>query len=543
MSPGWAVVIVALAGVVITASVTWTAVVLDRNNERHLLEFQSHQAASVLAGSIVSLEAPLETALQVASATGGDTAQVARQLAVVTGTGAGSPFVSASLWERRGSTVAPVVSVGEAPRFDPSSAGAQAFVTRAFERGSFVVAGVPSGDPDRVAYAVAAPGDPTYAVYAERAIPTDRRVPVESTSAFAGLEFATYLGATTDTSDLATTDVPPGQLPLTGDTVREAIPFGDTDLTLVTSPQGPLGGTLGFDLPWILLVGGLLLTAATAAAAALLVRRRRDAERDARTIAGLYDRLDTLFGEQRSIAETLQRALLPAFLPEVPGLESAARYVAGAAGVDIGGDWYSLIPVDEHRFGFVVGDVMGRGVGAATIMARLRFTLRAYLVEGHPPEVALSMCSRHIDITTDEHFSTVLVGVADRRNRTVTLANAGHLAPLVVDDGGAAYVATPPGLPLGVRPTTYRPTTLTMAPGSTFLAFTDGLVERRGELIDVRLDRLARAAAVPAASLDGLLTALLVELVEDGAEDDIAILAFRWADDLPAGDGVSWSGR
>ena len=537
MTPGWAAAIVVVVGVVVTASVAWTAVVLERNNEHRLLQVQTHQAAAVLASTILSIEAPLKTSLQVASATGGDTGQVSRELAA--STGPGHLFTSASLWHRDGATLGPVVSVGTSPSLDPSSAAAQALVRSAFDRGSFVVTGIPAQQPQWVGYAVA---DPTsgYAVYAERAIPADRRVPVESASAFADLEFATYLGRTTDPSDLATTDVSPGQLPLTGDTARDTIPFGDTAITLVTSPMGPLGGTLGSELPWVLVVGGLLLTAATAAVAALLVRRRREAERDARTIAGLYDRLDTLFGEQRSIAETLQRALLPQYTPEVPGLEVAARYVAGAAGVDIGGDWYSLIPVDDHTFAFVVGDVMGRGVGAATIMARLRFTLRAYLLEGHPPEVALTMCSRHLDIVADEYFSTVLAGVGDTRTRQITLANAGHLNPLQVTGSGCAYIATALGPPLGIRQTTYAPATVTMPPGSTLLAFTDGLVERRGENIEDGMARLAAAADRPAPSLDGLLSGLLAELAQDGAEDDIAVLAFRWT----GGDaGVSPPGR
>jgi len=536
-TPGWAAAIVVMVGVVVTASVAWTAVVLERNNEHRLLQVQTHQAAAVLASSILSIEAPLETSVQVAAATGGDTGQVSRLL--MASTGPGRLFASASLWHRDGAGLVPVASVGTPPSLDPSSATARAFVGSAFDRGSFVVAGIPTQRPERVGYAVADPAS-GYAVYAERAIPADRRVPVESDSAFADLEFATYLGPTTHTSDLATTDVSPGRLPLTGDTARDTIPFGNTSITLVTAPMGPLGGTLGSELPWVLLVGGLLLTTATAAVAALLVRRRREAERDARTIAGLYDRLDTLFGEQRTIAETLQRALLPQYTPEVPGLQIAARYVAGAAGVDIGGDWYSLIPVDDHIFAFVVGDVMGRGVGAATVMARLRFTLRAYLLEGHPPDVALTMCARQLDITTDGHFATVLAGVGDTRTRQVTLANAGHLNPLQVTGSGCAYLATELGPPLGIRETTYAPATVTMPPGSTLLAFTDGLVERRGENIEDGMARLATAAGGPAPSLDGLLSGLVAELAQDGVEDDIAVLAFRWTGD---GAGVSSSGR
>ena len=175
-------------------------------------------------------------------------------------------------------------------------------------------------------------------------------------------ELRHHLGPTTRPSDLATTDLPVGQLPISGDTTSEAIPFGNATLTLIAGPRGQLGGALGAELPWIFLVAGVLLTIATAVTTEQLVRRRRLAEEDAQTIAGLYVRLDGLYGAQRSIAETLQRALLPQSNPSIPNLEIASRYVAGADGVDIGGDWYSLIPVDEQRFAFAVGDVSGRGI-------------------------------------------------------------------------------------------------------------------------------------------------------------------------------------
>jgi serine phosphatase RsbU (regulator of sigma subunit) len=189
-----------------------------------------------------------------------------------------------------------------------------------------------------------------------------------------------------------------------------------------------------------------------------------------------------------------------------------------------------LIPVDEHRFAFAVGDVSGRGISAATIMARLRFTVRAYLVEGHPPDVVLAMCARQIDVGDDGHFATVLVGVADLESREITLANAGHMSPLIVSGTTSAYVTTTVGLPLGVAIGTYEATTVRLAPGSAFVAFTDGLVERRGESIEIGLERLAQAVTVPSSSLDDMLTAVVSQLAHNGTEDDIAVLAFKWID-------------
>ena len=279
-------------------------------------------------------------------------------------------------------------------------------------------------------------------------------MPVESTSAFADLDFATYLGPTTDLSALATTDLPLSQLPITGDVARVSIPFGDSSVTLVATPRGALGGTLGGALPWVFLIGGLLVTAGAAVVTYLLVGRRRSAERDAGTIATLYQQLDDLYGEQRSIADALQQALLPQRNPPVPNLEVATTYLAGTHGLEIGGDWFSLIEIDEGHFAFAVGDVSGKGVEAAAIMARLRFTVRAYLTEGHPPDVVLGMCSRQLSVTRDGHLATVLLGVGDSASGVITLANAGHLNPLLVTGASTGFVPTDVGLPLGVAPCT-----------------------------------------------------------------------------------------
>jgi serine phosphatase RsbU (regulator of sigma subunit) len=418
---------------------------------------------------------------------------------------------------------------GAPPGLLPTLPAAQAFITRAAHSSTFVVTNISTAALPRVAYALANPKNSTYAVYAERAIPANRRVAVESDSAFSDLNFATYLGPLSP-ANLETTDVAPNRLPLTGDTYRETIPFGDTTLTLVTSPIGHLGGSLEAQLPWIFLATGIVLTLAAAFVAGQLVRRRAVAEHDAQTIRGLYDQLDDLYGKQRTISETLQHALLPQSNPSIPNLEVASRYVAGDRGVDIGGDWYSLILLDDNHFGFVVGDVSGRGVEAAAVMARIRFTLRAYLLEGHPPEVVLEMCSRQLDISIDGHFATVLIGMGDCNSRKITLASAGHLNPLVVSKTHSQFVETDAGPPLGVGPTAYAATSILMEPGSTLYAFTDGLVERRDEDLDTGFQRLVEAAAWTDKPLDDYLTAILHVMTRDGSEDDTAILALRWTD-------------
>jgi serine phosphatase RsbU (regulator of sigma subunit) len=529
--------VIGLVGLAITGAVSWTAWTSDRSNEHRLLQVQTQQAGDVIGSALVGIEDPLSTALQIAVATDGDAARFQRQMAPETDPR--GEFISATLWLKRDGSLRPIASIPASAR--PSVPDERRAVAAAFQTTNVVVTGIKTSRRlERIGYAIANHTGSPFAVYAERAIPANRQVPVESGSAFADLNFATYLGTKANLFDLATTNVRPSTLPLPGYTVRDALPFGDTTLTLVTSARGQLGGNLGARLPWILLLGGILLTIATAAVAGRLITRRREAEQSTYELEGLYAQVDTLYGEQRTIAETLQQALLPRTNPTVRNVEIATRYVAGAGGVDIGGDWYSVVLVDDRRFGFVVGDVSGRGIEAATIMARLRFTIRAYLLEGHPPEVILGMCSRQLDVVADGHFATALVGVVDVESGEVVLANAGHLKPLLVRGKTAEFIDTEPGQALGFAPVDYRPATFVMPSGSTLVAFTDGLVERRGEGIDVGLQRMADAATSQTGdpTIEDMLTRLIAGVLPadaDGATDDVAVLAFRWEPDPALG--------
>jgi serine phosphatase RsbU (regulator of sigma subunit) len=522
------VVAVIFVGLVVSAGASWGVWSADRRNEDRLLGVQTRQAAALISAEVVNITSPLVTALHVAIVTTGDGEQFATYMS--TQIGSGRLFDGASLWRLEGSSPSLVTSVGVDPTSASSSSAISELVRQASHSNSFVVAGLPAESMTQVVYALADASTPGLVVLGQRGIPPNRRVPIESHSAFSNLHYVTYLGDTTRSADLATTDVDPSELPLRSGTYRTTIPFGNTVITLVTSRARRLGGSLGAQLPWIFLAAGSLMTVVTAAGSAVLVRRRRVAEHDAATITRLYEQLDHRFGEQRHISETLQRALLPQRNPSIPGLEVASRYVAGTRGVDVGGDWYSIIRLDDNHFGFVVGDVSGRGLSAATIMARLRFTLRAYLLEGHPPERALQMCGRQIDVIDDGHFATVLVGVGNLTTRAMTLANAGHLNPLLLTSTTATYITTEVGVPLGVGTRAdYQLTTFTMPPNSTLIAFTDGLVERRGEDLLKGMDRLAATAAALGTSLDDSLSRILSTMHHDGPEDDIAILAFQWA--------------
>jgi serine phosphatase RsbU (regulator of sigma subunit) len=283
-------------------------------------------------------------------------------------------------------------------------------------------------------------------------------------------------------------------------------------------------------LPWIIGIGGALLAIGAATVSFGLVQRRRGAEQlaDRLEVAAAENR--TLYAEQRGIAQTLQHALLPAVLPTLPGLESSARYEAGERGMEIGGDWYDLIALEDERLLLVVGDVSGRGLRAATTMASLRFAIQAYAAQGDPPEVILTKLSKLVSVAEDGQLATVLCVLVDRRAKALTVTTAGHLPPLLLDAGGNAhYIECPSGLPIGVdREARYVSRTVPTPSAGTLLAFTDGLVERRGESLDEGLERLRLAAAAHHAGLADLLSTLVVDLHHGPSEDDTAIVGLRW---------------
>jgi serine phosphatase RsbU (regulator of sigma subunit) len=223
----------------------------------------------------------------------------------------------------------------------------------------------------------------------------------------------------------------------------------------------------------------------------------------------------------------LQHALLPA-VPSIDGVQIAARYLAGVAGIDVGGDWYDVIAVDTDRCVFFVGDVSGRGLAAATTMASLRYAVRAYVAQGDDIETVLVKLGELLDIESDHRFATVLAGEVDLAEGRVRLASAGHFLPLLLTAGEAKYVPGPVDPPVGVS-TADRLTSVTVdvPPNATLVAFTDGVVERKGEHIDVGLERLRCAANADGLPLETLVDNLIAALIPDGAHDDAVILAIR----------------
>lgn len=175
-------------------------------------------------------------------------------------------------------------------------------------------------------------------------------------------------------------------------------------------------------------------------------------------------------------------------------------------------------------------------------MARARFTLRAYLMDGDSPAAALEKCAHQFDIAVDGHMVTVLAGTGNWRTGELTIASAGHPAPLAVSaDGATAFLPVRTGPPLGAGVAAFEATTATLDPGTTLLCFTDGLVERRTEDIDAGFARLAEVSAAhhPAsAPLEPFLDELLERMRDPDRSDDIAVLALRRNLELGSGGPV-----
>jgi serine phosphatase RsbU (regulator of sigma subunit) len=514
------VVLVVGLGITITLSIV-TASGHHRTNAKLLALETRLVSDEIAAADPLYVEDHLGGAASLAAATDGSAAMFARGLSgLVTARG---PFATASLWRLGRSSPQLVTQVGTRPLLAPAGPAMTALLRRAAVSRTFVVTKITAGRVARLGYATAAAGPGgSFVAYAEVPLPAGGRVSEPASSPVSDLNIALYLGRSQTSAALldASSAAP---LPLRGTTYTTRIPFGDTVLTLTTSARYSLTGSLGVILPWAIGVGGAALTILGALLAERLVRRRARAERMSTEIGRMYV-------EQRSVAETLQRAILPDQAPAIPGMQIAVRYLPGVSGAEVGGDWYDVVPLGGGRFVFLVGDVSGRGVRAAALMASLHYASRAYALEGHPPAVILGQLTRTMDIAEDGHFATVLCGLVDVGTHEVILANAGHLPPLVCGGDGASLVQAKPGWPIGIPGSAmFEPTLLTTAAHDTLIAYTDGLVERRGETLDAGLKRLQEAATAQCgSSLDDLLSSLVSELTGDSPADDIALIGLRW---------------
>jgi sigma-B regulation protein RsbU (phosphoserine phosphatase) len=229
--------------------------------------------------------------------------------------------------------------------------------------------------------------------------------------------------------------------------------------------------------------------------------------------------------ENRTATMALQRSLLPATLPEVPGLDFAARYVPGAE-TGLGGDWYDLFPLPGDRLGIVMGDVSGHGLEAAVIMGRLRSALRAYALDCDNPAEVLGKLDRKANHFEHGAMATVAYGIIDPDRRAVNLSLAGHPPPVLAPpDEPAGLVDAPADPPIGLtigRPER-RTTTIEFPVGSVFALYTDGLVERRDRPVDTGMAELT--ATVRATDPERVCSQVMATMIGSRpAQDDVALL-------------------
>jgi serine phosphatase RsbU (regulator of sigma subunit) len=508
--------VVITAGLALTLGLAWVAATVNAHSNERLLGQQVQQAAATLSGTLPVVQTQLADAVQVAIDTDGDPAAFDRFAA--SGISTTGSFTAISLWR---------VSGGKAQQLAVEGSGlalvtqhrAATFFAGIHPGSTLVVTGIMPGKPPRLGFADMPVGDAAgFVVYREGSLPTDRRITIPSSSPFAGLRLALYLGPKPIDADLIEAT---GAAPIHGRSAQTSLPFGNTVITLVGASKVSLAGGLSDALPWIVLGAGAVLALASGATVEFAVRRRILAE------ALAHDN-DRLYRQQRDIAGTLQHALLPQ-VPSVDGIEIAARYVAGVADIEIGGDWFDVIQLDADRCVFFVGDVSGRGLAAATTMASLRYATRAYAAQGDDISTVLTKLGMLLDIERDHHFATVLAGEVNLTDRRVTLASAGHFMPLLLTEGGAAYINGVSEPPVGVAPLPdFTTVTFVPAQGATLIAFTDGLIERRDEGIDAGLERLRQTVSGSAQSLEDLVDTVTAKLLTEGAADDTVILAIRW---------------
>ena len=232
---------------------------------------------------------------------------------------------------------------------------------------------------------------------------------------------------------------------------------------------------------------------------------------------------------ERGITETLQRSLLPERLPEIPGVALASRYRPGAAGLDVGGDWYDVFVLPDGQLAITIGDVVGRGLIAAATMGQLRTAVRAYALETHSPASVVERLSTLARELEAAQMTTLIYAVLDPATGTLTWENAGHPPPLLLTpDGGASFLDDGRSPPLGVTSAAPRSSAVTMQPGSTLVLYTDGLVEPRLGSIEEGMEGLRIAASGFTGDLDALCDdRVLRDPRPESSQDDVAVLAVR----------------
>lgn len=239
---------------------------------------------------------------------------------------------------------------------------------------------------------------------------------------------------------------------------------------------------------------------------------------------------ELLLQREHEIANALQLSLLPRELPVLERLDTSARYLPASTHAQIGGDWYEVLPISDTVVGLSVGDVVGKGPTAAAVMGQLRSALAGYLLDGHSPAAALERLDTFASRVNGAAGSTCACITFDWASGLLCWASAGHPPPVVVSGADARLLSDGVGAVLGTPGRArYREAGSVLVPGASIVLYTDGLVERRGAVLDAGLDRLA--GVVRAEHRRGaaeLADAVVDALLADGQDDDVALVVARF---------------
>jgi PAS domain S-box-containing protein len=249
----------------------------------------------------------------------------------------------------------------------------------------------------------------------------------------------------------------------------------------------------------------------------------------ARRAATAIANSETYARESRA-SQIFQRAFLPTSLPHVPGVRFSAIYAPGAAEAQIGGDWYDAFPLPDGRIVVSIGDVTGRGLQAAVIMAKMRQSLETLTYFERDPARLLEAADVTLRRIDSEAIVTALVGVLDPARGTFSYATAGHPPPILCTPDGDMVNLPGRGLPLGLRGDFETPTTTVRLPdGALIVLYTDGLIESTHDILEGerRLEAALRDRRVTGD--DEPASAIQRRVLFDGSPDDVAILTLRYA--------------
>jgi serine phosphatase RsbU (regulator of sigma subunit) len=512
---------VLVAGLAVFGVLSLLSRLVERQTERRLLEQQTQQAASVLTLSVAQLRAPLEGAARSSAVTDGDVATFAGLVdPLVAPTGA---YASVTLFDAGSARAvahvgAPLVLAVDAQRQQAMLGAASSHslvVVDLLDRGRTIGYAVPDRTPS-----------PRFIVYAERTLnpPGATR---RTDQPFAQLDYAIYLGDTAQAEHLLGTSL--RSPPVTGLQATVRIPFGNTELLLVTTPIGHLSGGLPANLWWIVLSSGAAITLGVALLLRSIVERGNRATRLASENAELYER-------ERHVAETLQLGLLPRQTVPPAGTSLATRYWPAGVADLIGGDFFDVFFIDDDLWGVVIGDVCGKGVEAASATGLARHSLRTAARFSLSPSAALEAVRLALVEHDPTTFCTICfavihldgTGAAD-----LTIALGGHPQPLLARLTGGVEAIGTPGTLVGLVPPRFTDVTVRVEPGDMLFLYTDGLTDAPGQeavpLSEVEA-MLADHHDTDVDTLADLIRTLKRQRRPDGSHDDTAVVLLRFAD-------------